>query len=204
MYEWSRVIFAKKSKFHDAGGPDTVVSPINLSPGTPGWVWVRRRGKISGARPSVSSTWAEWSTWRLQRTWLWTSSTMWTEMCLWRMLCCSVRERPRPCSTWKRGIIKFFDWWLLSFTCFQFNQTIEKWWNYLMECCNLWHLDFLTVAVKNIRSRSLILDPLLHFSNSSKYCWMKGGSTDCPLNIFVPVTMTGESNHSVPDGENTR
>ena len=27
MYEWSRVIFAKKSKFHDAGGPDTVVSP---------------------------------------------------------------------------------------------------------------------------------------------------------------------------------
>ena len=28
MYEWSRVIFAKKSKFHDAGGPDTVVSPF--------------------------------------------------------------------------------------------------------------------------------------------------------------------------------
>ena len=28
MYEWSRVIFAKKSKFHDAGGPDTVVSPL--------------------------------------------------------------------------------------------------------------------------------------------------------------------------------
>ena len=27
MYEWSRVIFAKKSKFHGAGGPDTVVSP---------------------------------------------------------------------------------------------------------------------------------------------------------------------------------
>ena len=27
MYEWSRVILAKKSKFHDAGGPDTVVSP---------------------------------------------------------------------------------------------------------------------------------------------------------------------------------
>ena len=27
MYEWSRVIFAKISKFHDAGGPDTVVSP---------------------------------------------------------------------------------------------------------------------------------------------------------------------------------
>ena len=27
MYEWSRVIFAKKSKFHNAGGPDTVVSP---------------------------------------------------------------------------------------------------------------------------------------------------------------------------------
>ena len=27
MYEWSRGIFAKKSKFHDAGGPDTVVSP---------------------------------------------------------------------------------------------------------------------------------------------------------------------------------
>ena len=27
MYEWSRVIFAKKSKFHVAGGPDTVVSP---------------------------------------------------------------------------------------------------------------------------------------------------------------------------------
>ena len=28
MYKWSWVIFAKKSKFHDAGGPDTVVSPI--------------------------------------------------------------------------------------------------------------------------------------------------------------------------------
>ena len=28
MYEWSRVIFAKKSKFHNAGGPDTVVSPL--------------------------------------------------------------------------------------------------------------------------------------------------------------------------------
>ena len=28
-YEWSRVIFAKKSKFHDAGGPDTVVSPFD-------------------------------------------------------------------------------------------------------------------------------------------------------------------------------
>ena len=27
MYKWSWVIFAKKSKFHDAGGPDTVVSP---------------------------------------------------------------------------------------------------------------------------------------------------------------------------------
>ena len=31
MYEWSRVIFFKKSKFHDAGGPDTVVSPITHS-----------------------------------------------------------------------------------------------------------------------------------------------------------------------------
>ena len=30
MYEWSWVIFAKKTKFHDAGGPDTVVSPIIL------------------------------------------------------------------------------------------------------------------------------------------------------------------------------
>ena len=28
MYKWSWVIFAKKSKFDDAGGPDTVVSPI--------------------------------------------------------------------------------------------------------------------------------------------------------------------------------
>ena len=27
MYEWSSGIFAKKSKLHDAGGPDTVVSP---------------------------------------------------------------------------------------------------------------------------------------------------------------------------------
>ena len=27
MYKWSWVIFVKKSKFHDAGGPDTVVSP---------------------------------------------------------------------------------------------------------------------------------------------------------------------------------
>ena len=36
MYEWSRVIFAKKSKFHDAGGPDTVVSPIPNPPHTGG------------------------------------------------------------------------------------------------------------------------------------------------------------------------
>ena len=28
MYKWSWVIFVKKSKFHDAGGPDTVVSPF--------------------------------------------------------------------------------------------------------------------------------------------------------------------------------
>ena len=27
MYEWSGGIFAKKTKFHDAGGPGTVVSP---------------------------------------------------------------------------------------------------------------------------------------------------------------------------------
>ena len=27
MYEWSLGIFAKKTKFHDAGGPGTVVSP---------------------------------------------------------------------------------------------------------------------------------------------------------------------------------
>ena len=27
MYKWSWVIFVKKSKFHDVGGPDTVVSP---------------------------------------------------------------------------------------------------------------------------------------------------------------------------------
>ena len=27
MYEWSWGIFAKKSKLHDAGGPDTMVSP---------------------------------------------------------------------------------------------------------------------------------------------------------------------------------
>ena len=32
MYEWFRVIFAKKSKFHDAGGPDTVVSPLLVIP----------------------------------------------------------------------------------------------------------------------------------------------------------------------------
>ena len=30
MYEWSRVIFAKKSKFHDAGGPDTMVLPFKF------------------------------------------------------------------------------------------------------------------------------------------------------------------------------
>ena len=28
MYKWSLLIFAKKSKFHDAGGPDTVVLPL--------------------------------------------------------------------------------------------------------------------------------------------------------------------------------
>ena len=28
MYQWSWGIFAKKSKLHDGGGPDTVVSPI--------------------------------------------------------------------------------------------------------------------------------------------------------------------------------
>ena len=27
MYEWSGGIFAKKTKFHDAGGPGTMVSP---------------------------------------------------------------------------------------------------------------------------------------------------------------------------------
>ena len=27
MYKWFGVIFVTKSKFHDAGGPDTVVSP---------------------------------------------------------------------------------------------------------------------------------------------------------------------------------
>ena len=29
MYKWSGGIFAKKTKFHDAGGPGTVVSPFN-------------------------------------------------------------------------------------------------------------------------------------------------------------------------------
>ena len=28
MYKWSGGIFAKKTKFHDAGGPGTAVSPI--------------------------------------------------------------------------------------------------------------------------------------------------------------------------------
>ena len=28
MYKWSGGIFAKKTKFHDAGGPGTVVSPF--------------------------------------------------------------------------------------------------------------------------------------------------------------------------------
>ena len=35
MYEWFWGIFAKKSKLHDAGGPDTVVSPkmpLNVNP----------------------------------------------------------------------------------------------------------------------------------------------------------------------------
>ena len=31
MYEWSWGIFAKKTKFHDAGGPGTVVSPLILT-----------------------------------------------------------------------------------------------------------------------------------------------------------------------------
>ena len=31
MYKWSGGIFAKKTKFHDAGGPGTVVSPITSS-----------------------------------------------------------------------------------------------------------------------------------------------------------------------------
>ena len=30
MYEWFWGIFAKKSKLHDAGGPDTVVSPNTI------------------------------------------------------------------------------------------------------------------------------------------------------------------------------
>ena len=34
MYKWSGVIFAKKSKFHDEGGPDTVVSPYTNMDGT--------------------------------------------------------------------------------------------------------------------------------------------------------------------------
>ena len=36
MYKWSWVIFVKKSKFHDEGGPDTVVSPINSDQKTEG------------------------------------------------------------------------------------------------------------------------------------------------------------------------
>ena len=32
MYEWSWGIFAKKTKFHDAGGPGTVVSPTVVPP----------------------------------------------------------------------------------------------------------------------------------------------------------------------------
>ena len=31
MYKWSGGIFAKKTKFHDAGGPGTVVSPSHSS-----------------------------------------------------------------------------------------------------------------------------------------------------------------------------
>ena len=31
MYKWSGGIFAKKTKFHDAGGPGTVVSPKNIN-----------------------------------------------------------------------------------------------------------------------------------------------------------------------------
>ena len=31
MYKWSGGIFAKKTKFHDAGGPGYVVSPILIA-----------------------------------------------------------------------------------------------------------------------------------------------------------------------------
>ena len=47
MYKWSWVIFVKKSKFHDAGGPDTVVSPT----------WVLTGGSIAtGQWPRQQST----------------------------------------------------------------------------------------------------------------------------------------------------
>ena len=36
MYEWSWVIFVKKSKFHGAGGPDTEVSPKTSAVGQSG------------------------------------------------------------------------------------------------------------------------------------------------------------------------
>ena len=36
MYEWSWGIFAKKSEIHNAGGPDTVVSPTVLYMGSTG------------------------------------------------------------------------------------------------------------------------------------------------------------------------
>ena len=48
MYKWSWVIFAKKSKFDDAGGPDSVVSPKgeaaeeSLQAG-PGWLTLETR-----------------------------------------------------------------------------------------------------------------------------------------------------------------
>ena len=41
MYEWSWGIFAKKTKFHGAGGPGTMVSP------TMGIIWLIR-GKKQG------------------------------------------------------------------------------------------------------------------------------------------------------------
>ena len=38
MYKWSGGIFAKKTKFHDAGGPGTVVSPYAKQAGIKPWL----------------------------------------------------------------------------------------------------------------------------------------------------------------------
>ena len=84
MYKWSWVIFVKKSKFHDAGGPDTVVSPpmdrfaaqVSTDLPLPAAPLLRQR--------AVQISWLQWKkrthwrfTWTLTLLWSYYTYSIW-------------------------------------------------------------------------------------------------------------------------------